>query len=400
MRIILSIIAVVLLCSVSVYGQVDSKIDCDDDCVNASLPFLFCDMNTGQRVTKCSQNPNAEQGFRPLKKRLPPWCHNYDASGLVVIQDGYSFVQIDGEDTTIIFASANVEGAGYSASVEWWLESGCKPQTDGDDCCLNLKWAGDRSQLLDFAGKPDKVLAITHNDIPPSSGSPDCRVNCSGTWIILNSTPEFTEVDKNNNVPTRFFYNIEEPDGNGQLASGDKLEYYHLYSVLLHEVGHWYGIGHLGEPDSYGQVCGDTRGVCVMSGGTGGGGLYAGEERSLTRYPDDLCAFRKLYCCAETATDVAENTARRTEVQHNAFTVYPNPSQGQPVSVALSEELARYGKRLRIIDERGTTVYTAAIGIGELLYTVPTDALRPGVYVVDITVQGLNGSISKKIVIR
>src|SRR5690606_25006084 len=159
---------------------------------------------TGKQVTKCTQNPNNEPSLRPLKKRLPPSCYNYDASTLTIIQPGYSFIQISGTDTTVIFASGNVEGEAFTAGIEWWLESGCPPQTDGDDCCLNVRWATDRFGLYEYANRPASVLAVTHNETSSLTGAPDCKVDCNRTWIVINQTPEFMQLSPNN-IPRRFF---------------------------------------------------------------------------------------------------------------------------------------------------------------------------------------------------
>lgn len=374
----------------AVAQEENKKIDCDASCVNELLPFLFCDMSTGNKVTKCTANPNNEPGLRALKKRMPPSCHNYDEASFTVLPPNVSLVQ--GE--TVIFDPSWIKAASFSAAIEWWLESGCpSPQTDGtDDCCLNVRWAQTNEDLIDFATNPAGVLAVNYNKLTPTSGNPTCRVDCNETGVILNGTPQFTQPNANN-IPTRFFYNNAEPSGNGKLDDGNPLEYYHINSVITHEVGHWYGIGHMGENDSYGQQCGNTRGNSMMSGGTGGGGLYPGEERTLK--DDDLCAFRKLYCCAQTSTDIEETNAVIAE----GFVVYPNPLTSSLFVIDMGTQLLPYTKTLRLVDERGKTVQEHTLSIGTTRYTVDATGLPNGVYMVVITAQQLHGSISAKIVV-
>lgn len=395
MRSLFLVVAIATITTVA-HSQPNKKIDCDDNCVHQKLPFLFCDMNTGSKVTKCTDNPSTEPNLRPLKKRLPPSCQNYDPTNLTIIQPGYSFVTIDGEDTTVIFAADNVAGHGFTAAIDWWLESGCPPQTDGDDCCLNVRWARDRLDLYEFSAQPASVLALLHNHIPPSAGAPDCKVDCNQTWIVLNQTPQFTALDANN-FPRRFFYNIEEPGDNGKLSDDDRFEYYHLPSVILHEVGHWYGIGHIGEPDSYGQICGETRGISVMSGGNNGNGLYPGEERTLHDHEDDLCAFRKLYCCAETSVDVKDVVE---EISTYGFTVSPNPLYSGHLTVTVGEQLYTHTKTVRLVDMYGNTIAETSIPIGMVQCTLTTDLVADGAYMVVVSSDRLKGSIGKKVIIQ
>lgn len=376
-------------------AQENKKIHCDNDCATEKLPFLFCDMNTGNKVTKCTADPNHEPGLRALRKRMPPNCRNYNAASFTLLSPGYQLVQISGTDTTLIFAPEFVDGAVFSDAIEWWLESGCpSPQTDGvDNCCLNVKWAQNNIELHDYSTRPTAVLALNWNQIKPSAGSPDCTLDCNATEIVINQTPAFVQIDANG-FPQRFFYNAgEEPDGNGSLSSGDQFEYYDFYTAFMHELGHWYGIGHMGSPDSYGQTCGNTRGTSMMSGGTGIGGLYPGEERTLD--DDDLCAFRKLYCCEQTAVGVEEAAAISTE----KFSVYPNPLQSSILAVELGEGLALYSKILRLVDETGQIVREVTLPLGTIIYTINTDGLAAGIYMVTITADGLKGTTSKKIAI-
>lgn len=386
----MKIISILLFFLLSIYATVtaqeeNKKIDCDASCVDEVLPFLFCDMATGNKVTKCTADPNNESGLRALKKRMPPSCHNYDEASFTVLPPNISLVQ--GE--TVIFDPSWVKAASFGAAIEWWLQSGCpSPQTDGvDDCCLNVRWAGRAFELHDFSLNPEAVLALHYNKITPTSGSPTCRVDCNETGVILNGTPQFTQPNANN-IPTRFFYNNAEPSGNGRLVDGDPLEYYHINSVITHEAGHWYGIGHFGENDSYGQRCGSTQGNFMMSGG-----LYPGEERTLK--DEDLCAFRKLYCCAQTSTDIVE----KEMVDGLRFTLYPNPTTTNSLLVDIDEQLLPYAKIVRIVDVRGQVVGRHTIPAGTTHYRVNTDSLSDGVYMVIVHMEQLYGSISRKLII-
>lgn len=392
MKFLLTIVLCTICLHYSSLSQPNQKIQCDNDCVHEKLPFLFCDYSTGRTVTKCSANPNNEPGFRPLKKRMPPTCYVYDASNFTILPPGYHIGQIDGTDTTLIFAPDWVDGAVSSAAFDWWLASGCpSPQTEGtDDCCLKVMWAKDRFELIGYENNPIGALAVMVHRYKPHTGFPDCRVDCNETRIILNQTSEFMSVGPNG-IPQRFFYNGAEPEDNGSLESGDDWEYYHFRSVLLHETGHWYGIGHMGERDDFGVACGEDN-YCMM-----GTGLFPGDERSLTRCPDDLCAFRKLYCCAQTSVDVEE---ANNEITPRNFSVYPNPLHSGQLFVSLSETLSMYTKKLELIDLQGTVVLKTTIPAGSTIYTVPTGNLAAGVYLVKISTSVLKGSISRKVVIH
>lgn len=375
----------------------NQKIKCDNDCATKELPFLFCDMATGQNLTKCTADPNHEPGLRALRKRMPPTCYNYNAASFTLLQPGYAFVQIDGADTNIIFAPDWVDGAIFTAAIEWWLESGCPaPQTDDvDNCCINALWARRKEELHNFVNNPTGVLAMNWNEIRPAAGALDCKVDCNQSGLIFNQTPEFTQLNTNA-FPTRFFYNGgEEPDGNGRLIDGDDYEYYHFNSVLMHETGHWYGIGHLGEPDTFGRVCGDQTGISMMCGGNNGNGLYPGEERTLR--DDDLCAFRKLYCCEQTAVGVAENTLSGSK----DFSVYPNPLHNSILAIEVnSQQLILHSKTVRVIDGNGRIVYETMLPASATMHMINTDGLSAGMYLVTITADGLKGTISKKVLIE
>lgn len=259
MRFTLVIFAVLFtMCSTAqvrvAYAQPNSKIPCDEDCIEQRLPYIFCDKTTGDKYTKCSDNPNNEPHLKPLKKRLPPSCRTYDASGLTAVQAGYSLVEWRDGVAHTLFDPVNVEADALVAAYSWYFESGCPEQTDGQDCCLNVRWADERQKFKGFENNPEDALAVMHQKGAPSAGGVTCDIDCNESALILNSTPEF--MNKNNRgIPTRFFYNVEPPTDNG-----DDYEYFHLPSVLLHEVGHWYGLGHMGEPDHFGETCGETRG--------------------------------------------------------------------------------------------------------------------------------------------
>lgn len=401
MRMYMNIIIAAIVLHYAAFAQelapsilTDGKISCDQSCIDKEAPYQFCDTLTKKFVIKCSRNPNNEPGFKPLKKRMPPSCIQYYRESLTFLNPDEGFVQIKRDpangtlDTLLLFAPIYVGSSVESLPYDWWFKSGCPPQSEGlDTCCLNVRWITDDFEMREFTSTPGTTLAVQYTShIPVAGGNKTCGVSCERTEIVLNASPGFRQ--DTNGVPRRFFYNYLEPEDNGFLENDASLEYYHFNSVLLHEIGHWYGLGHAGKPDSYGRTCGQDQGVMQ-------GGMDPGDEFDLSQATDDLCAFKKLYCCAQTVDVEEENN----ELFKTRFEIFPNPAVASSVQIRLPEKFALGQKFISIVDNQGKIVSKQTISNNSSEFVLNISQIPNGEYMIIVSFANYRGSISQKVII-
>ncbi len=349
----------------------------DERCINQKFSYRFCDQ-FGHMVEKCSSNPNNDKDFSPPlrpAKKATPLCLRGDWSGLefqrITIDPS---LPADPGLNVIVFDLIDMQGILTQAEREWtWLCPGQGPNREYNYCCLTVKFS---DRWTSFQGL-DKAStrAFVHDPVQDFLGDEAyCRTDCQGSELVLNGERPFTLIEKNGGVPKNFFF-TRNPNGAQNLVP--ELKYASMHSILLHEIGHWLGLGHSGA-DQFGKYCG-TSGSIMVPG-------YVGEwswvDRGLTE--EDKCAFMKLYCCASTA-DALEVDDDGAIAESRSFQVVPNPAHQGTVTVALSDALYGHALSLRMLNSAGDVVLERAVSREERELVIDIAELAGGAYFMQVT---------------
>ena len=339
---------------------------------NYSYPYTYCDPSTGAYVTNCSKDPNAP-GLKPWKLCLPAPIV-YDERSIPFSGLGLNEPPI----IRLIFDTAAIPSILQSAYLKW--ASICSPYTDSNcqRCPITIRWSRDKR---DFQGIGADTLPAYTQILTNGPTGAVCRVDCSGTFIVLNGTDKFMKrKEGSNDYPSNFFYTTESAP---VFPTAQKYyTYLSLHLVVMHELGHLLGFQH-------------TTSNCPLNGESGGVGVMSdsANKRStiLTEY--DRCMFKTLYCCTS-PLDVEEPATI-----NSTFNIYPNPTFSD-VTISLSASAAQYPKRLRVVDINGKTVLEQAFTAGSSDCVVKTNGLSKGTYLFVISFDGINGSYAEKVIIQ
>lgn len=337
----------------------------DPGCLKEEYPYFFCNAN-GEKLTKCSKDPNNEPGLRPYKKATPQGlCPDF--SGL----RSFQLIYVKEPDGTLdyVFINDVMQDLLTQARDRWELL--CPPEGPNDEyqyCCVRVTWS---SSIRDMGGSP-KGFGTTW--IYPQPANPlepaKCEYDCSQSYIVLNQEADLTNVDENG-VPREFIYT--------QAAGASKLpsdyHYASAYSVLLHELGHWYGFAHADQDDADGNSCDHSNSIMH----TGSRDEWWGQDRDLD--PEDICMFKKLYCCEASKTaGVKEEENEAT--QKFSFEAIPNPATSK-VRLVFAQAVSR-GVRLRVLNASGEVISDRAVGIGTQDLSFDVSSLPAGFYMFEV----------------
>lgn len=338
-------------------------IDCSSDCVNEAYPYEFCTIENGKAtyVTKCSSDPNNEPGFVPYKPTIyiGQICTNMDFESSFLwnaSEEEYSAIAFGPVDHETIVFDPNLSLMGcLNAAIREWTKSCENPNnpqqlfiynSPTNNCCLDIYWSADEREV-----RPQRNWALGATYKPGKSESSCDGVACKvetggqkGPRIVLNQSPLWMEVNADG-LPKNFFFNVTlDQQTKDLLADGDYI-YYSFCTMILHELGHYFGFKHSDQRDSYGQDCAHDGSIM---------------KESLEPYEDandnaggplsenDRCMFRKLYCCQETVTDVADESLSEPVL----FDCFGTSSANQVT--------------INVFDIRGANVYQVVIQASEL----------------------------------
>lgn len=365
-----------VLCSVAAAAQattVTTPPCTDASCLNEEYPYFFCNSN-GEKLTKCSKDPNNEPGLHPYKKATPQGlCPDF--SGLRTFDR--IFVSYTDGSQKDVFNNLNMQDRLTEARDRW--EYLCPPQGPNGEyqyCCVRVIW----SQGLKDMGSSPQGFATTWTIPKPANplGPAECEYDCVQSYIAMNQESSLINPDQNG-IPREFVYT--ESANAGELPPD--YHYASAYSVLLHELGHWYGFGHSDQNDANGNSC-DHSGSIMHSGTRD---EWWGKDRDLD--PEDICMFKKLYCC-EASKTAGVNDEEGDLLRKFSFEVVPNPAR-LTVRLVFADAIGR-DARLRVLNTNGETMSDHAISIGRHELSFDVSNLPAGFYMFEVIRPGFVSS--------
>jgi hypothetical protein len=337
---------------------------CEDQwCKDMAFNLGFCD-ERGHAVRKCSSDPNNEPGLQPLKQALPmTLCPSFDHEYLRVVFNPSNPLDPNPRPEAVVFDWRNVETRLREAARRW--DNLCPPQGPNDEysyCCLRVIWS---SSLDDLGDYPEYTRGYT--EIALRSKPDGCGADCATAYMVINKQKEFTQPDENG-VPRNFFYT--ESDKKGEITG--EYKYVSLYSLFLHELGHWAGFQH-----------GDES-TCNHDGSIMRNGYldeWVGVDRDLS--PEDICMFKKLYCC-ESAKDLSD-VEKHQEFAHGAyFDVVPNPPTTGTVNIRMEKPITIQNAKIRVVNMAGEVIVEQVAPKEMREISVDVGSLAGGMYMIEL----------------
>lgn len=375
------ILFIMLLIPITAFSQINCE-----NCKEKEYPFLGC--KNGVKYSKCTSDPNNEEGFLPWKKCLNNIEVVYDSTNFPLQQNGLKYAielpRNDGFAYHKVFSRYQII-PNINQALNDWLQPSCYPNVNNDKCqpCkLKVRWARDESEMSIY---PD-VPSITYQAPKKPITGDACEQDCNTSEIRLNGTPRWTGINPNNvsgSISSGSWKNFFRTD-HDSLSVATTYKCYDLRSVLRHEIGHWLGFD-------------DMAGTRYQSCSNDNSIMNADNFKydiNVDIFPDDRCMFTVLYCCPTNP-----NSIKESQTINSTFNIFPNPiSYG--VTIELSPSTAQYNKHLRIIDINGKTISEQMFQAGSNNYIVNTTGLSAGSYLFVMTFDGINGSFAEKVVVQ
>lgn len=374
------ILWIILLIPITAYSQINCE-----TCKQEEYPFLGC--KNGIKISRCSSDPNNDEGFRPWKKCLNNIVMTYDSTNYPLQQNGIKYAlelpRNDGFGYQRVFSRYQIIPR-INEALNDWLQPSCYPNVNNDNCqpCqLKIRWAINVNEMDIY---PDATSITIQTTKKPATGA--CDQDCDSTEIRLNGTPRWTGINPNdvrgsvlNDTWTNFFRTDHD-----SLAIATTNRCYDLRSAMRHEIGHWLGFGDMVGTNK--QSCSKTNSVMDADDFE--------HDINVDITSDDRCMFTVLYCCPTNPNSINE-----VQTINSTFNLFPNPTTFS-VTIALSPSTSQYNKHLRVVDMSGNTVSEQTFQAGGNDCTISTAGLSAGSYLFVLTFDGINGSFAQKVVVQ
>lgn len=172
------------------------------------------------------------------------------------------------------------------------------------NCCTRIMWTKDDNVFKEARSDPKKTAALASQRMIPPSAAP-CMKDCEKSFIYINQTDIYTE--QADNAPgnyKKFFITGEN----------EKKDWVSLKAVLMHEMGHIFGFGHLGDESGNPCVENEDYNESIMSNRN-----FDKHDRGLSA--DDKCMYMKMYCWEPPVSSVISFSESELEIN-----IAPNPS--------------------------------------------------------------------------
>jgi|JI8StandDraft_1071087.scaffolds.fasta_scaffold13851_1 hypothetical protein len=371
---------IILLIPITAYSQINCE-----SCKQEEYPFLGC--KNGIKISRCSSDPNNDEGFRPWKKCLNNLTITYDSTNFPIQQNGLkyglSFPRNDGFAYHQVFTRHKIVST-INQALNDWLQPSCYPNINDDNCqpCnIKVRWAREVQDMREYPRATSITIQETKK---PATGA--CDQNCDSTEIRLNGTPEWTGINPNDvrfSIETGSWTNFFRTD-HDSLAVATTNKCYDFRSVMRHEIGHWLG---------FGDMVGTNRQSCSKTNSVMDADDFE-YDINVDITSDDRCMFTVLYCCPTNP-----NTINEAQTINSTFNLFPNPTTFS-VTIALSPSTSQYSKHLRVVDMTGNTVSEQKFQAGGNHCIISTAGLSAGTYLFVLTFDGINGSFAQKVVVQ
>ncbi|HRP03243.1 MAG TPA: T9SS type A sorting domain-containing protein [Candidatus Kapabacteria bacterium] len=338
-------------------------------CKNENYPYIgCCESPIGiSSCARCTNDPTNISEFRPLKKCL----ENFQITSIKYNHNNFPYplgLFSDSAMTIPIITEAGIRND-IEDALGAWLEA-CDNgneinNSNCDDCELIISWGTTKADMYGW----DDALGVHHKEFIPGT----CNVDCQNTKIMINGTEHFRGKGPLPDERHFFYTNKYNPNK-------DDYKYFHFKSMIMHEIGHWLGLG-----DIY-----NDEGICVPppSGSNKLNTVMFGllddcVERD-TLSDIDKCMFMLLYCCDPTS-DIKD-----LDSSHN-FNTKPNPATDY-ITINLGSNNRRVdptvegAMSIEIYDVMGMKIQSTKVeAIHELSFQkVDVSNLTPGVYFIKI----------------
>ncbi len=245
-------------------------------------------------------------------------------------------------------------------------------------CCLEIVWSTDEDdQRVFIDGR--WVLANTRT---VGNSATSCEgMDCDRSKLIINQCRSWTTPDATS-LFSRGFYNVDDVADDGFRQFYDR---YHFSTVLEHEIGHWFSFPHESEADCS-TFWDEYDGIMDTP-------LDAHQEWEISA--DDICHFKKLYCCNPEAEVPTGITDARPGL---SIELVPNPATAT-CRVRINGEAGMLARPvIRLIDAAGTEVMTRRLQIGVSEESIDLRGLNAGTYLIEVRRGGV--SMAEKLVIE
>lgn len=338
----------IMIINVQIIFCSDQKIPCGSWCESQVYPYKFCD-NSNTIITLCARNPNNNIfGYKAIKMMIPadfivePFPDNY-------------YCGVIRENGDVLFDPFDYITKIDQARARW--NNLCPPQGPNEEypwCTIKIRWESNK-YAFPKGTNPKTTRAWYTYALYPRAYSP-CEINCDKAEIVLNYTDDFLIPDVTNPCDyTGYFFTT---------GTTDKSDWYSLYAVLLHEMGHYFGFS-----DQYtgdGMACSNLTSIMNNSGF---------EYHTKDMNQDDECMFKKLYCCEETASEIIDIKS----VNNFVVKIFPNPTNTRKIYISISP--AQIGiTKWKIVDVNGNVKLTGLLKEEQAAYDIDIESLLSGTY--------------------
>lgn len=200
----------------------------------------------------------------------------------------------------------DTENSFNSALNEWTSQcENCDLNTtDLQNCCTKVIWTKDQNIFIERGANPERTAGLASQRMIPPSASP-CMFDCNKSFIFINQSDIYTGQTVDDPGNYNKFYITDEYQKSGWVS---------LKAVLMHEMGHIFGFGHLGlESES---PCGERQedNISIMSRWN-----FENHDRGLSE--DDKCMYMKMYCWEPPTSSVNDFSENELKVD-----IAPNPT--------------------------------------------------------------------------
>lgn len=346
------------------------------NCGKRQFLYQGCDA-FGRVSTKCSECPNDEPGFTPLKRKKP--CFR------LVQFSPPNITWNDGATTHTMFSGGFATTSVFNAAVGFW------DMIEDRSCSQGLQQCSEcvLVRLSDDPGDFDHDETLLKKDFrtvveSPFPGTCTDRCSFSNERIFINMTNAHMR-DRNGKLK-RAPYNSLSSMGAETHPNG--FQAVSMEDIMITAMAQFWGF-----PPQKGAPCGNNTSEPWATDGE----VSPSFNPRLVNFSNHdavICMFRRLYCPGEDPycfTRAVDENGNEIEASPVEIAVTPNPSDGDDVECIITTEL-RGDATVAIYDAAGNNVSEPSdlsIEPGSRVYRLKSD-LGAGAYILVLSIDGVN----------